>query len=176
MENFGRMGRYIERGANVAVIVGVAVFIGIAFRGNLFHRFIAPEVRSSPPGFASLAGTKVSIPGIQLPQRQGSLLIVVSTKCHFCEESLPFYQKLVPAIKSKVNVIAVLPQPKPEAEAWLHKPGITGTQIAAASPDSIGVTGTPTLLLVDGTGKVKSAWIGRLDEPAQQQVTHALLQ
>jgi hypothetical protein len=127
------------------------------------------------PGTASLVGTTVSLPGVQYPQGRDSLLMVVSTQCHFCQESLPFYQKLIPSVNNKVNVIAVLPQPKPEAQAWLSKSGITGTQVASASPGSIGVTGTPTLLQVDSSGKVKSAWIGKLDESAQQQVTKALL-
>jgi hypothetical protein len=34
----------------------------------------------------------------------------------------------------------------------------------------IGVRGTPTVLLVDGSGKVKQAWVGRLDEKSQQDL------
>jgi hypothetical protein len=172
LKYFNGIGIYIDRVANIAIIVGVAVFIVIAVRGNMFRHATSPKAA----GPSTLVGTKVSLPGVQFPQNQDSLLMVVSTQCHFCQDSLPFYQKLIPAVKSKVNVIAVLPQAKAEAEAWLSKSGITGTQIASASPGSIGVTGTPTLLQIDSSGKVKAAWLGRLDESAQQQVTKTLLQ
>jgi hypothetical protein len=166
------VGKSIDRAANLAVIIGVIVLVVIATRGNLFRRSSAPATI----GPIALVGTTINLPGISLPQDQDSLLLVVPTRCHFCQDSLPFYQKLIPAIKDKVNVIAVLPQPKPEAEAWLSKSGVTGVQIASASPGSVGVTGTPTLLQVDSSGKVKAAWLGRLDESAQQQVRNTLLQ
>jgi len=164
--------KHLDRAANLAIIVGVAVFIVIAARGGIFHKSAAPKL----PGPTSLVGTTVSLPGVQFPQNQDTLLIVVSTQCHFCQDSLPFYQKPIPEIKNKVNVIAVLPQSRHEAEEWLDKSGITGTQTASANPGSMGVSGTPTLLQVDSSGRVKAAWPGRLDESAQQQVAKTLLQ
>jgi hypothetical protein len=90
---------------------------------------------------------------------------------------MPFYRDLLPKVKGKINVIAVLPQSKPEAEAYLTKEGLVpGVQTASASLASIGVLGTPTLLLLDSSGKVKASWVGELPEAAQRDLLSKLLQ
>jgi thioredoxin-related protein len=38
----------------------------------------------------------------------------------------------------------------------------------------MGVTGTPTLLLVDRHGKVIKTWVGKLDDSAKKQVQSQL--
>ena len=37
-----------------------------------------------------------------------------------------------------------------------------------------GVSATPTLLLLDDSGRVEKAWVGKLDGPGQQQVQSLL--
>jgi hypothetical protein len=43
-------------------------------------------------------------------------------------------------------------------------------EVVQSRLDSIGVSGTPTLLLVDSNGKVQQAWVGKLDDQGQRQV------
>jgi hypothetical protein len=83
---------------------------------------------------------------------------------------LPFYKRLTEQSRGRLNVVAVLPQPQPEAAKFLGDSGVVADQILSASPDSLGVRGTPTVLLVDGNGKVTRAWLGKLDEKGQQEL------
>jgi thiol-disulfide isomerase/thioredoxin len=154
--------KHLDKIANIAIIVAVIVFLGLVVRGDIgFHRAAQPPMQD-------LVGKSVSLPGVQLPRDRSSLLIVVSTTCHFCKDSLPFYKQLSEKSRGRLNLVAVLPQPQPEARKFLQDAGVEADQIVSASPDAVGARGTPTVLLVDGSGKVTRAWVGRLDEKGQQ--------
>jgi hypothetical protein len=72
-------------------------------------------------------------------------------------DSMPFYKQLTEKARGRLNVVAVMPEPKPEAQKFLLDAGVETNQIVSATPDTIGVRGTPTVLLVEGSGKVKRA-------------------
>jgi hypothetical protein len=156
--------KHLDKIANIAVIVGVIVFLGLVVRGDIgMHRATQPSTQD-------LVGKSVSLPGVQLPKDRSSLVLVISTTCHFCKDSLPFYKQLTEKSRGRLNVVAVLPQPKAEAQKFLQDAGVEADQIASANPDAVGARGTPTVLLVDGSGKVTQAWVGRLDEKGQQSL------
>lgn len=164
----------VERVANVFVILGIAVFLGMV----LYSHFSKPGSRPRPqPAMAeALRGRTVQVSGLSFPRARASLLLVISTKCHFCQESLPFYRALSADFKGKADLLAVLPQPQPEAAAFLNAASVQVAQVATASPSQLGVSGTPTLLLLDSSGKVQEVWLGRLDEAGQAQVRKRLAQ
>jgi len=165
--------KYLDRIANVAIIVAVVVFLVVVFRGDfaLHH----PQQQSMQAASRNLVGTTVSLPGAQLPRGRDSLLLVVSTQCHFCRESLPFYRELAAKSRGRLNLIAVLPQSQNEARKFLSDAGVQVDQVITATPGALGVRGTPTVLLVDGSGKVQHAWIGRLDDSGQKNLLAMVL-
>jgi hypothetical protein len=102
------------------------------------------------------------------------LVIAISTQCHFCRDSEPFYKELAEKSASRVKLVAVLPQPQSEAEQYVRQAIAPGIQVVSTSLNSLGVMSTPTLLLIDSSGRVQKAWVGKLDGPAQQQVQSLL--
>lgn len=73
-----------------------------------------------------------------------------------------------------MDVFAVLPQAQSEASRYLADAGLPSVQVVSADLGSIGVYATPTLLLVDGTGKVKFAWIGKQDDAGEGKILATL--
>lgn len=129
--------------------------------------------RQKPPAHASLeypaAGAKISLPGVDWALNSRSVLIALSTNCHFCSESAPFYQRMLreAGARKGFSSIAAFPQDPKEGADYLAKYGIQVNQVVQCSPETIGIRGTPTLVIVDNHGIVKKAWIGRLS--AQQE-------
>jgi len=162
--------KYIERVANLAIIVAVVVFLVVVVRGDLLRRS-----SSGPAATRALIGSTVRLPGVQFPAQRDSLLLGISATCHFCKASLPFYKQLAAQLQGKVDVIAVLPQTQAEGESFIKDAGLNGVRVVSAKLGTIGVYGTPTVLLVDNNGKVKSAWVGQLDNARQQQLIGAVL-
>jgi hypothetical protein len=58
---------------------------------------------------------------------------------------------------------------------FIKKQGISGARVVSTNLSSVGIYATPTLLLVDSSGTIRSEWVGKQDEPGQQKVLFALL-
>ncbi|HKP73055.1 MAG TPA: redoxin family protein [Pyrinomonadaceae bacterium] len=157
----------VELLANVAIVV-VAVLLAVV----LVQRYLLPAAPA--PENAETAqlkpGTKLTLP-VDWGGNKQTLLMVLSTNCHFCTESAPFYQRLAEE-KAKhgwnVRMVAVMPQSIDESQKYLKEHGVSVDEIKQAQPTAIGVRGTPTLIMVDGQGAVVEAWVGKL--PTSEEV------
>jgi len=120
--------KLLEKIANIAVILAAIVFIAVVVRSEL-------SKHSHPAYPASIArdmsGKTVTLPGVNFPKQTKTLLIAISTSCHFCKESLPFYKDLSEKLKGKVDVIAVLPQSEEEAKTFIQGANISVNQVVS---------------------------------------------
>jgi thiol-disulfide isomerase/thioredoxin len=126
--------------------------------------------KSVPTGPA--AGTQITVPGVTWSDSDETVVLALSNKCHFCTESAPFYQKLTSELANNKNVrlVAVFPQEINEGKKYLDGLNVPITQVAQATLDSLGVRGTPTLVIVDKSGTVKQSWVGRLTADRETEV------
>jgi hypothetical protein len=126
--------------------------------------------RPAPSGPA--AGTQISVPGINWSDSEETVVLALSDKCHFCTESAPFYQTLSRELADRKNVrmVAVFPQQVDAGKKYLDGLNVPITQVAQVTLDSLGVRGTPTLVLVDKSGTVKQSWVGRLTTEREAEV------
>jgi hypothetical protein len=155
--------------ANVAVIVTSVALLG--FLGNSWYEsHHAPQSRVAQV----LIGSTVHLTGVDFTRQDKTLVIAISSTCHFCQESQPFYRQLAKTPGLVDNLVAVLPMPQHEAEDYVHASISPSLKAVSASLDAMGVTGTPTLLLVDRHGKVIKTWVGKLDDSAKKQVQSQL--
>jgi hypothetical protein len=157
--------------ADIAIIV-VAMIGGAALIKQ--HWWDASQ-RQKPPTQASeypAAGSKITLPGVDWSLSKHNLLIALSTNCHFCSESAPFYQRIIgeAGMRNGFSSIAAFPQDAKQSADFLDKYGIRVNRVVQCSPESIGIRGTPTLVIVDNHGIVKKAWIGRLSVQQEADV------
>lgn len=164
----------IELLANISIIV-VAILLGVVLvRGYLLSGSPKSDAAESAP---IKPGTKLPLTGVDWQRSDKTLLLVLSTNCHFCSESAPFYQRLTQqkAGRGDVRLIAVLPQSADEARKYLDDRGIPVDEIKQAAPGATHTTGTPTLIMVDRTGSVVESWIGKLTPEKEVEVLNRFL-
>lgn len=162
--------RTIECLANVAIIV-VAILLGTALVKD--HLVADPVL----PGADNLrlsskrteVGRKVDLPGVDWQKNGQTLVLALSTSCHFCTDSAPFYKRLVEG-RAATRIIAVLPQSPAEGRDYLSKHGVIVDEVKQARLDAIGVTGTPALIMADKEGNVSHIWFGRLPPEREREV------
>lgn len=58
--------------------------------------------------------------GVDWARNQRTLVLAISTVCHFCKDSLPFYRE-IGATGTDVRLVAVLPQPVVEARKFFKR-------------------------------------------------------
>lgn len=126
--------------------------------------------RELPSGPAE--GTQLTVAGINWSDSEETVVLALSDKCKYCTDSAPFYKQLAAETSKRkgVRVVAVFPQEESAGKKYLTDLGINVAVVKQATLDSIGVRGTPTLLIVDNAGKVKQSWVGRLNEERETQV------
>lgn len=165
--------------ANIAVVVTSAVLCSVLVKKYFFSSTKQAPVEAvqskSPAPSASRrpsiqAGTKISLPGIDWNKSTRTVVLALSTTCHFCSESAPFYQELQQQKRDDVRLVALFPQPVEESHAYLNRLGIGINDILQSPLSSVGASGTPTLLLIDNRGAVVDSWVGKLTDVAAEQV------
>ena len=177
------MLKKLEALANVAVIITSIVLCSVLVKKYLLSpkpSATAVPVNPKPSAATGLqrhlieAGTKVSLPGIDWSKGDRTLLLALSTTCHFCSESAPFYQELQRQRTNGVRIVAVLPQPVNDGKNYLSKLGVQTDDVIQASLDSVGVSGTPTLILINHDGAVTDSWVGKLSDDKAAKVISLL--
>jgi hypothetical protein len=153
------------------VAVNISIFCAFLMVAALAaHRLWSERSLSHP-----IIGDKISVTGMDWSKSKQNLVLALSTNCHFCSESADFYKQLVPdAVLHGIHVVAVLPQPLNASRSYLDGLGVSVPEIFQSSLDSIDVTGTPTLLVVDAKGKIQKAWVGKITGREQEKVLKAL--
>ena len=169
----GNLSRRLEVAANVAIIVVAVLVCVVLVRTYLLGGSAKPQQQQSP---APAVGSKVSVSGVDWGKNGRTLVLVLQKSCHFCTESAPFYQRLVrdTAGREGLRLVAVLPQQVEEGKKYLDDLGVSIDEVRQASPNDLGVRGTPTILLVDGSSTVTDAWVGKLPPEKEDEVLRRL--
>jgi thioredoxin-related protein len=164
-----RLPKKLETITNIAIIL-VAVIIGVVFVKNYL---LGSKDNSREE---NLVGTKVSVPDVNWAKNGQTLLLILQKGCHFCAESAPFYQRLIQETSGRqgFQIIAVLPQEVEEGRKYLSELNVPVSEVKQTRPGTLGVKGTPTLLLVDNTGVVTDAWLGKLPPEKESAVLDRL--
>ena len=159
----------LEAAANIVVIV-LAVMLGSVF---LKDRFSSP----SPEAQAVKAGDKLANPeGWDWGAHDQTLVLGLRKGCQFCEESLPFYQRLITQQQhrgSSPTIVAVFPDTADAVNGLVQSEGLTVQVLAGVPLEKLKISGTPTLLLIDRTGTVVKAWVGILSPRQELEVMKA---
>ena len=130
--------------SNIATIV-VSLLLSVV----LVKQFLLPP----PQGLGKGTSLKSSLASVDWAKNGRTLILAISTGCHFCSESGPFFQKIANQRSAGVKLLAVLPQPAAQGRAYLDGLGVHVDDVLQAPLNSIGVTGLqPSSWWIAGQG------------------------
>ena len=112
--------------------------------------------------------------GIDYSAGDRNLVMALQSDCPFCQESMPFYRRLLERDTADVQIVVVAPPQDTNINDYLASEGVYPDSIVFVAPGVLPVSGTPTLLLVNGEGLVTRAWIGVLSPEREAEVIDAL--
>ena len=160
----------IEVAANIVVIL-LAVVIGSVYLRDRFSAH-GPE-----PNEVKAGDRLPRLDGWDWSAHDRSLVLVLKKGCHFCEDSAPFYQRL--AAQQRVEgkdtaIVAVFPDAADAVKEVVQTEALGVHALAGVPLETLKVSGTPSLLLVDRSGTVLKAWIGMLSPKQELEVMRAV--
>lgn len=162
-ERMEKAAKKVEIAANVAIIIVALAAVLFFFKNYRTNRTeLRPQIST---------GTHFALKDVNWQGSGKSVVLALSTTCHFCTESAGFYRELVQQCqKQHVQTIAVLPQSLNEAQAYLNSQGVSVDKVRQGSFPELKISGTPTLLLLDNEGIVKHVWLGKLPSDKEKEV------
>jgi hypothetical protein len=162
----------LDTATNIALI-GVALLIGAVLVKK--HFLSDPPERSAGRRDFIAPGATLPLPGIEWKTHPRSLVLAMSTKCHYCGEGAPFYRQLAASAGQQgIRLMAVFPQPVEEGRKYLKSLDVPIGQVGQVDFRALKIRGTPALLLVNKDGVVENVWPGKLSPERQSQVMAAL--
>lgn len=161
-----KVGVVFDRIANLALLGAVLFFGYVAWNR---------EVSTAAPRPVTIAmGTKVAnLHGVDY-SRGPTLLLVLSSTCRYCHESLPFYRELV-AERKGIQVIAGSAESPEAFSRYLSTANLpVDKAVQMERSEWSSVSATPTLIVIDRNGRVSAAWVGLLSDEQQAEVRQAV--
>jgi hypothetical protein len=164
----------IEVAANLSIIA-VAVLLCIVLVKSYIIPAPAQNEAVAPVEAKKIIkrGESVTLSGIDWQKNGKTLLLALSTTCHFCTQSGPFYQRVVKE-HGDTQLIVLFPQAAEEGQAYLKTLDVNIDDVRQVSLDDLGLNGTPTLILVDSGGSVADVWVGALPSNKENEVISRL--
>lgn len=162
----------LDVAASVATLA-VCVLIGVIG----VKKFLLNDTRA--PADVLRTGTRIVLPGVVWSHADRTLMLALSTQCHFCDESSEFYRRLEPeAVAARVPIVAVFPQPVDVARAhWTGESlPVSGIEFVQAPAGKLPISGTPTVALLDSKGIVLRAWTGKQPASGEAEIIHEVEQ
>jgi len=103
-------------------------------------------------------------------------VLAIRTGCPYCEASLPFYRQLGEQEKGNAlhaHVLIVMPNDAVSGSSFLRKDDVDVQVIFGQRLGALRVSGTPTVLLLDSSGRIERAWMGQLTPLGEKDVMNA---
>jgi len=161
----------LEVAANIMIIV-----VALAFGGVLVQKyFIKAAVSKQPDQLQPSIGAKMNLSDVNWSEKPKTLILALQTTCHFCNESAPFYKRIIETVQNKnVKLVAVFPTGIEEGKEHLTKLGLNNIEVKQSPLNEIQVSGTPTLILTNEKGEITDSWIGKLSPDKEKEVLNKL--
>lgn len=166
-----KFAKKIELLTQIAFIIAALVVSAV-----LVKQYLLPKSDKTTASSEVKVGTQLTIPDVDWGKSRRTLMFVLSKDCRYCTESAAFYQRLVveKSKDQKIGLIAFFPQNVEVARKYLIDLGVLVDDIRQVNPQLPRVSGTPTLILVDGKGTVQRVWVGKLPSSKEAEVLDEL--
>lgn len=102
-----------------------------------------------------------------------TFLLALSTTCSHCTADVPFYRQLLSIAEMadcSYEILAVFPNEEHEVDEFRATHDFWPRAVADVPLATVGVSGTPTVVLVDSQGVVEAVWVGELSPESEQEI------
>ncbi|MDQ3803897.1 MAG: thioredoxin family protein [Acidobacteriota bacterium] len=169
--NLSKLKNCLEVTTNLAVVlVSLVVLYTCAWA------YFSGTSKPRPEAGLRRGSTIVTPPGLNSGGSPQILLVAMTTGCQFCTDSIPFYNQMK-AQQSNIKgtrIVAVFPDSKDEVEKYVRQRQLNIESVAEVDFRLLGIPATPSLILLDGNGKVLDFWIGKLSGEDERQAVNAV--
>ena len=166
----------LERAAYISLI-SLCLVSGVTLaRRNMSHHIV--DSSRVMPTEKDLTGKRLELTDLDNVDRQGAAVLFISSHCHFCDASMPFYERLVALERESqpkhVPLVIISREPVRDIEEHLASHHVVADHIYQVPSTFTLLRGTPTILFVDKAGMIQHVFMGQLNSAKEKQVLELL--
>lgn len=162
----------IELAANVLIVIAALLLIGVIVQRYFIG---SPQKAEQSARMQPTLGKKVNLGDTDFSQTAKTVVLALQTNCGYCNQSAPFYKRLVEQTKNKnIKFVAVFPTLAADGNRHLSELGINGFEVRQAPISDLDAGGTPTLIITNDKGEVTDFWVGKLPAEKEAEVLDKL--
>lgn len=166
-----KLSQKTEFAANISIIVVAVLLIGVFVQKYFFSATAVNQKAQAQP----VVGSKLNVSDVNFSIQPKTLVLALQAGCRFCNESAPFYKRIIENSQNKnVNLIAIFPTNIEESKRYLNELGLNSLEVKRSPLDNIQVSGTPTLILTNEEGEITDYWVGKLPPDKETEVINKL--
>ncbi len=170
--NNTKLRAHLEVVTNVSVVIAVVAVLA-AFTHDFFNQRNSPQVTPGLHKGQNLERLRTPI----INNEESVLLVALNVNCRYCEEGVPFYNRLFEtqqASKSQIALFAVFPNSEEDVRAYADQKHLKIPFMSDMDFRKLSVTGTPTVILIDRAGKVQNFWVGKLSPYDEDEIMKSI--
>ena len=149
------------------VVIATALVVGFTLLRGIVDS-------SAVPRGLGVGDSLPTVAGVDWSRHSKTLVLALNSSCHYCRESAPFYRTLAQArvtgADRDLDMIALFQNDSRATRTFNTQLGLSIRSFSDVALEKLNVVATPTLFLVDRTGRVERAWVGVLTRRQQLDV------
>lgn len=154
----------LETIADVCIIVA-CVLVSV----TLVQRWTSTNSTAARPSSYQAGEIIEPLSGVSFGAKPRTVLLYVASTCQFCTASMPLYAELSSHRNTAdFQIIVVGREPTTVLSSYASEHGVQADKVMQVSAGSRRLTATPTLLVLDHTGKIEGSWVGLLGERVKE--------
>ena len=92
-----KLGQKAELAANILIILAAVLLIGVIVQKYFFSSTAAKQTARLQPAI----GSKLNVADVDFSSQSRTLFLALQTGCHFCNESVSFYKRIIANTQNK---------------------------------------------------------------------------
>jgi thiol-disulfide isomerase/thioredoxin len=159
----------LEKITHISLIAVCCLAASVILHDQVAARSV--PAAGSAVGDLPLDGSTVTLKDISWTKSTQTVVLFMSAHCHWCQKSVPLYQAVSALHKTAggFQFVVVSNDPPGQTESFLKENSIEVDKVLSPVPGSLGIRGTPTILLVDQSGKVSFSHKGMMAKAIDDQ-------
>jgi hypothetical protein len=172
--------RVLDLTVSLATVAAAAAILWVVLVGRGASSGWLGQGRAGRPPVGYVRGEKIdALSGIDFRAARRTLLVVFTSHCQFCIQSVPYYRRLASMRDkqgAKVRVIAVGFEQDQGARSFPGEQAWQPDQLVIVPPSKLKVRGAPAILLVDANGTVVESWLGETSAETYEDILKTTFQ
>jgi len=170
--------RHLERITYILLITVCIVSLAVLVKHGLLSTAGAGPGPAMDVQAHSLTGkNEPSVAATAWTGHQRNVVLLLSSQCHFCEESLPLYQELSRLHQQSgddFSLLAVGLETPETLSKYLNHSKVSVDNVLQVPGGFAGIHFTPAVFIVDSHGAIQNAFLGKLDGTHEKQLLHSV--